>query len=72
MGMGVIKPEMRALTDLVHNIRGRGADVFWNIAGGSHVYVFTMKKYAKEVTRELKDADYSYRHFQVAAGPNTI
>jgi mevalonate pyrophosphate decarboxylase len=71
MGMDVIKPEMRAVTDLVEDMREEGVQAFWNVAGGSQVYVFTQKKWAKEVTRKLKDANHRYSNYKVAckAGP---
>lgn len=68
MGMDVIRPEMKELTDFIGQLRGHGTDVFWTIAGGSHVYVLTLKKHAKEVTRHLKDKDYRYRNLKVADG----
>jgi mevalonate pyrophosphate decarboxylase len=68
MGMAVVKPEMKPVLDLVVNMRERGVQAYWNVAGGSCVYVFTLPRWAKEVTRELKDGNYKYRHFKVAEG----
>ncbi len=72
MGMDVIKPEMRELIELVADVRTRGLKAFWNAAGGSVVYVFTLHRYAKEVSRELKDSGYRYKHYRVAGPAKTI
>lgn len=68
MGMGVIKPEMQQAIDLVGDMRSRGLSAYWNVAGGSQVYVFTLKRWAKEVARELKDNSFKYKHYKVAGG----
>jgi mevalonate-3-kinase len=72
MGMEVVKPEMKEAIDLVGAMKQRGIPAFWNVAGGSCVYVFTVKKWSKEVTRELKDKNYKYRHYKVADGAKPI
>ena len=71
MGMDVIRPDMKSLCDMIVNIRGRGIEAYWNVAGGTSVYVFTLKKHAKEMTRNLKDQGYKYRHFKVAESAKT-
>jgi mevalonate pyrophosphate decarboxylase len=72
MGMGVIKPEMKAVLDLVSDMRSRGVQAYWNVAGGSNVYVLTLRRWAKEVTRELKDKNFRYKHFKVADGATVV
>ena len=72
MGMEVIKPEMKALLDLVEDMRSRGISAYWNVAGGSAVYVFTLRRWAKEVTRELKDRNLKYKHYKVAEGAKAV
>ncbi|MBD3388065.1 MAG: hypothetical protein GF416_03370 [Candidatus Altiarchaeales archaeon] len=72
LGMEVIKPDMREVTELVQDMRSSSLKVYWNVAGGSTVYVFTLKKHAKEVTRELKDRGFKYKHFKVADGARVI
>ncbi len=72
MGMEVIKPEMRDVIDSVLEMRAQGTDAYWNVAGGSCVYVTTLLKHAKEVTRTLKDADIRYRNLKVADGAKTV
>jgi len=71
-GMEVIKPEMKAVTDIITGLRESGVEAFWNVAGGSAVYVFTLNKHAKEVTRELKNKNYRYRPFKVADGAKAV
>jgi diphosphomevalonate decarboxylase len=72
MGMGVIKPEMKAVLDLVAEMRSKGVRAYWNVAGGSTVYVFTLKRWAKDVTRYLKDNNFKYKHFKVADGAKVV
>jgi mevalonate-3-kinase len=72
MGMAVIKPQMEEAISLVLGMRERKIPAYWNVAGGSAVYVFTHHKYAREVTRELKDNNLKYRHYKVADGAKPI
>jgi mevalonate pyrophosphate decarboxylase len=72
MGLSVIKPEMKVVCDLVDNLRESNIQAFWTVAGGSHVYIFTQKKYAKEVTHDLKAHDFKYKHYKVAEGAKAV
>jgi len=72
IGLQVIKPKMKEATDLVEGMREDGIQAYWNVAGGSQVYVFTLKKYGKDVTRRLKDKDLRYRNYKVADGAKII
>ena len=67
-GMDVITRDMKVVLDIVTKLRESGVQAYWNVAGGSHVYVFTLKDFAKDVTRELKNSDFKYRHYKVADG----
>ncbi len=72
MGMEVIKPEMKAVTDLVEAMRESRIRAWWNVAGGSAVYVFTLKDSAREVSRELKAKGIRYRHYKIAEAARPI
>jgi mevalonate-3-kinase len=72
LGMAVIKPDMKEVVDLVTGMRERGIQAYWNAAGGSCVYVFTLRKWAREVTRELKDRNFRYRHYMVAGAAKPV
>ncbi|MFH1055994.1 MAG: hypothetical protein V1744_07885 [Candidatus Altiarchaeota archaeon] len=72
MGMSVIRGEMKDAVNLVAGMRERGLQVYWNVAGGSQVYVFTLEKWVKEVSRELKDHDLRYKRYKVADGAKTL
>jgi len=72
LGMDVIKPPMWEVTHLVEQMRQSGTQAYWNVAGGSQVYVFTTPQYAKEVTRQLKDRGFPYKNYKVAGGAKLI
>ena len=72
MGMDVIKPQMEEAINLVLGMRERKIPAYWTVAGGSAVYVLTLHRYAREVTRELKDNNLKYRHYIVADGAHPI
>jgi len=70
-GVTVIKPPMRKLCSAVESIRKRGIKCYWNVAGGSHVYVFAVSRYAEAVEEELENLGYSYTKLKVA-GPARV
>ncbi|MDD5111015.1 MAG: hypothetical protein PHG85_00550 [Candidatus Altiarchaeota archaeon] len=54
MGCRVRKEGMLALCKKVESWRSAGLRCYWNVAGGSVVYVFSLSKDAKEVRKNLK------------------
>jgi mevalonate-3-kinase len=71
VGLTVVKPEMRRLCELVEGLRSRGVKAYWNVAGGSVVYVFALKKYSDEVVDVLSKSGIVYTEFKVA-GPARV
>jgi mevalonate-3-kinase len=66
VGLPVIKPQMRKLCDTAESMRKRGIRCYWNVAGGSQVYLFTIKRYAEAVETELYDLGYKFTQLKVA------
>ena len=71
VGLNVIKPPMRKLCSAVESIRRRGIKCYWNVAGGSQVYVFTVTRYAEAVEGELDELGYRPTRMKVA-GPAAV
>ncbi|MFH0860486.1 MAG: hypothetical protein V1921_04745 [Candidatus Altiarchaeota archaeon] len=52
-GHEVIKPEMQELCDHVESLRKKGLNSYWNVSGGSVVYVFCPADEGEKVAGEL-------------------
>ncbi|MFC2162780.1 hypothetical protein ACFLRF_03790 [Candidatus Altiarchaeota archaeon] len=71
LGYNVIKPEMRRVTEIAVKSRDDGLKAYWNVAGGSVVYVFTLREYAEDMAGLLTDANIPSQEYRVA-GPARI
>lgn len=54
-GHDVIKPKMRKLCNFVEDLRKKKLNAYWNVAGGSCVYVFCPELEKERLKGELKD-----------------
>jgi len=67
-GVQVIKPPMKRLCATVEAMRKQGVKCYWNVAGGSQVYVFTVKRYADAVESRIEDLGCKFTQLKIA-GP---
>ncbi|MCX6695096.1 MAG: hypothetical protein NTU61_02205 [Candidatus Altiarchaeota archaeon] len=70
-GVPVLKPQMKKLCDSIESMRKNGVKCFWNVAGGSSVYAYTLKRYSEAVESELEDRGYRFIPMRVA-GPAAV
>ncbi|HHQ44840.1 MAG TPA: hypothetical protein ENN13_01730 [Candidatus Altiarchaeales archaeon] len=63
VGCNVITPMMREACVRVEKAREDGLNVFWNVAGASVVYVFSLNDYGEEVFKLV--AGFNMKHVQM-------
>ncbi|MFH1403411.1 MAG: hypothetical protein ABIH11_04000 [Candidatus Altiarchaeota archaeon] len=71
VGLTVIKPLMKAVCSSVESMRSEGVPAFWNVAGGSVVYVFTFNDSEDRVKEALSGLNVGYDELKVA-GPARV
>jgi mevalonate pyrophosphate decarboxylase len=67
VGCSVIKPEIRRLCNSVEEW-GKTTPVYWNVAGGSIVYVFSLKEHKGEIEELLNLYGKNYLEYKIAGG----
>ncbi|VVB52111.1 Mevalonate-3-kinase [uncultured archaeon] len=72
LGFPVRTAQMKGLTSLVESWRKKGLNCFWNVAGGSAVYVFCLKDDAESVSRKIDEEGFKSRIFVVGGAAKLI
>jgi len=64
--------DMIALCQKIRLWRSEGTMVYWNIAGGRTIYLFTLSNAQHEVAKKLSDEGLSYVKYKIAEGAKII